>query len=47
MNRKIMMLSILTSMLFLCFSLSGCERIKQITTPEITSTINNKGVTKE
>lgn len=39
MIKQCMMLSILTSILILGFSLSGCERIGQITTPETTHTI--------
>ena len=39
MNIKLMILSSLTFIVILGLSLSGCERIKQITTPETTSTI--------
>lgn len=39
MNRNVMMLSILTSILILGISLLGCERIPQITTPETKTTI--------
>ncbi len=39
MNKKYMILSILTSIIVLGFSLSGCERLKQVTTPETTPTI--------
>ncbi len=39
MNKKYMILSILTSILVLCYFVSGCERIKQITTPETTPSI--------
>ncbi len=39
MNKKYMILSILTSIIVLGFSLSGCERLKQAITPETTPTI--------
>lgn len=39
MNTKTIILSFLTSVLIFGFSLSGCERVKQITTPDTISTI--------
>ena len=39
MNNKLNILSVLTSILIVAFSISGCERVKQITTPETTPTV--------